>query len=123
MCFQTEEIEQEIIELLMQALKYCDTETPGTRQIMYVIRSGLIYHHLGNIYYRAFKQENDTTNVRKKKLLQLCRLYFEKGAKIFEGIEAPTEFLAVQVDRLDLQNCLFEGAFDLANVQSFKKKK
>lgn len=116
MCFQTEEIEQEIIDHLMQALKYCDTETPGTRQIMYIIRSGLIYHHLGNIYYRAFKQENDT-NARKKKLLQLCRLYFEKGAKIFEGIEAPTEFLTIQIDRLNLQNCLFEGALDLANAK------
>lgn len=110
MCFQIDEVEQEIIEHLMQALKYCDTETPGTRQIMYIIRSGLIYHHLGNIYYRAFKRETDTI-IRKKKLLRLCRMYFEKGAKIFEGIEAPTEFLAIQIDRLDLQNGLFEGAY------------
>lgn len=121
MHLQTEEIEQEIIEHLMQALKYCDIETPGKRQIMYIIRSGLIYHHLGNMYYRSFKQEIDL-NARKKKLLQLCRLYFEKSAKIFESIEAPIEFLTVQVDRLNLQNCLFEGVHLIfRTMPNFKK--
>lgn len=81
---------------------------------MYIIRSGLIYHHLGNIYSRSYKLESETT-ARKKKLLQLCRLYYEKGAKTFESIDAPMEFLAVQIDRLDLQNCLFEGESQWTN--------
>lgn len=101
-------MEQEIIELLLNALKLCDTETSNPRQIMYIIRSGLIYHHLGNIYCRSYQAEN-TNEVRKKKLLQLCRLYYVKGAKTFESIEAPIEFLTVQIDRIELQNVLFEG--------------
>lgn len=105
---QTDDTEQEIIELLLGSLKLCDTETSGPRQIMYQIRSGLIYHNLGNIYCRAYWSET-SNDVRKKKLLQLCRLYYEKGSKMFESIEAPLEFLAIQIDRIELQTILFEG--------------
>lgn len=47
--------------------------------------------------------------MRRKKLLQLCRLYFEKSSKTFEGLDAPMEFLNVQNDRIDLQDFLFDG--------------
>lgn len=77
---------------------------------MYITRTGLIYHHLGNIYLRSYKSEC-ASDARKKKLLQLCRLYYEKGAKTFEAIEASTEFLAVQIDRLELQQILCEGSY------------
>lgn len=107
-CAQTEDTEQEIIELMLGTLKLCDVETAGPRQIMYQIRSGLIYHNLGNIYCRAYWAET-TSDVRKKKLLQLCRLYYEKGSKTFESIEAPLEYLAIQIDRIELQTILSEG--------------
>lgn len=77
---------------------------------MYIVRSGLIYHSLGNIYSRSYKTTSGSN--RKKKLLNLCRLYFEKGVKIFQSINAPIELLAVQVDRLEFQNILFEGTSD-----------
>lgn len=107
MC-QTEAIEQEVIDLLLGALKLCDTESTNPRQIMYLIRSGLIYHHLGSIYCRSFKLET-ASDVRKKKILQLSRLYYEKGTKVFESIEAPCEFFSIQNERIDLQDYLFEG--------------
>lgn len=94
--------------MLLGSLKLCDTETVGPRQFMYQIRSGLIYHNLGNIYCRAYWAET-ISDVRKKKLLQLSRLYYEKGSKTFESIEAPLEFLTIQIDRIELQNVLFEG--------------
>lgn len=93
---------------MLGTLKLCDVETAGPRQIMYQIRSGLIYHNLGNIYCRAYWTET-TSDVRKKKLLQLCRLYYEKGSKTFESIEAPLEYLAIQIDRIELQTILSEG--------------
>lgn len=68
----------------------------------------MIYHRLGNLYSAAYRSEimNDA---RRKKLLSLCRLYYDKSIKTFEDIDAPTEYLSVQSDRLDLQDCLFEG--------------
>lgn len=73
------------------------------------MRSGMIYQSLGGIYFHSYKSEADS-EVRRKKLLQLCRLYYEKSAKIFETIEAPTEFLHVQIDRINLNDFLFEGS-------------
>lgn len=104
---QNDEFDQEIIELLMGSLKLCDTESMGPRQIMYTIRSGLIYHKLGIIYCRQYQTCNN--NNRKKKLLNLCRLYYEKSVKVFQSIEAPIEFVEVQNDRLRFQHVLFEG--------------
>lgn len=106
--------------MLLGSLKLCDVETPGSKQIMYIIRSGLIYHNLGNIYSKAYKLET-ISDVRKKKLLQLARLYYEKGSKTFETIDAPVEYLAIQIDRLDLQNILFEsktfrGTFEKVDI-------
>lgn len=105
---QTDQTEQEIIELLLGSLRFCDVDTVGPHQIMYQIRSGLIYHHLGNIYCRSYWLETNN-DVRKKKLLRLCRLYYDKGSKLFESIEAPLEFIAIQIDRIDLQEILFDG--------------
>lgn len=101
----------------MNALKYCDTETPGSRQIMYIVRSGLIYHNLGNVYGRAYQREM-FSETRKKKLLQLCRLYYDKGVKVFESCDAPSELLDIQTDRIDLQHILFES-----NQKNTQKKK
>lgn len=111
--FQNDEIDQEIIDLLMGSLKLCDTETLGPKQIMYIIRSGLIYQKLGIIYSRQYQSSNNSrnSNNRKKKLLNLCRLYYEKSVKVFQSIETPIEFIEVQVDRLNFQNTLFEGLY------------
>lgn len=84
---------------------------------MYVVRSGLIYHNLGNVYSRAYQREI-FSEARKKKLLQLCRLYYDKGVKVFEGCDAPSELLDIQSDRIDLQHILFE-----TNQKSAHKKK
>lgn len=104
--------------MLLGALKLCDTGTQSSRQMMYIIRSGLIYQRLGSIYGRAYVAET-VNDVRRKKLLQLCRLYYEKAAKTFENIDAPAEFLAVQVDRLDFQNALFESKTRLLHNRNY----
>lgn len=100
-----------MIELFLGSLKLCDTTTGSSRQNMYIVRTGLIYQNLGTIYGRSYKTANDKT--QKKKLLNLCRLYYEKGIKIFQNIDAPTEFLGVQNDRLQFQATLFEGKLHL----------
>lgn len=101
--------------MLLGSLKICDTQTRGPRQIMYIIRSGLIYHCLGNIYNKSYK-DPDISNTRKKKLLNLCRLYYEKGVKVFQGIDAGYEYMALQNDRLELQNLLFEGRWNCVKL-------
>lgn len=91
----------------MRSLKLCDTQTPNDRKTMYIVRSGDIYKCLGNIYYLQYKR--GCSNARRKKLLNLCRLYYGKSLNMFKQLDSIAEFLNVQIDRLELQNTLFEG--------------
>lgn len=102
-------MDQEIIDILLGSLKLCDTEMRGPRQMNYILRTGLIYHKLGNIYRRQYRASDNSSN-RKKKLLNLCRLYYEKSIKVFQSVKAPYEFIEVQIDRLIFQIALFEGS-------------
>lgn len=95
----------------MGSLRLCDTKTQGPRQNTYLYRSGFIYQYLGNIYGQAYKYRGGES-VKKNKRLNLCRLYYEKSVKVFKSIEeASVEFLCVQINRIKLQNDLFEGSF------------
>lgn len=108
----------------MGALKLCDTETPSDRQILYAFRTGLLYHRLACLYDASYwrtiaggtaPSEDDLDNdgdARRKKLLQLSRLYYEKSIKQLEQLGEPKEYLQVQCDRLTLQNRLAEGNFN-----------
>lgn len=105
---QTDDIDQEIIEVLLRALKLCDSDTRSSKQFSYLIRSGLIYQQLGSIYKSAYERDI-AHDVRRKKPIQLCHLYYDKASKVFESIEAVVEFLSVQVDRLAFQNLLLDS--------------
>lgn len=37
------DLEKEVLNLLQKSLKFCDVEHPGTRQVLYTYRSGLIH--------------------------------------------------------------------------------
>lgn len=105
---QSVEIEQEIIALLLSSLKLCDTQTSNPQQHMFIVRSGLIYRYLGNIYVQSF-ENGCSSNARKRKLLSLCYLYYEKSVKLLEDTDEHHEYLAVQIDRLEFQKKLFQG--------------
>lgn len=113
----TESADQEIIELLLGALKLCDTETPGERQALYALRQGLVYHRLADVYGRSYRRScvkpllGDEANGaaadgRRKKLLQLCRMYYEKGARALLPLQQRCEFVRMQCDRLRFQEFL-----------------
>ncbi|XP_031630879.1 erythroid differentiation-related factor 1 [Contarinia nasturtii] len=97
----------EIIETLMGSLKLCDTQACNSRQQIYMIRTGQIYANLANIYAEEYKCAD---NARRKKLINLCNLYYEKSVKVFKNIDAFAEFLEVQINRMEFQNTLFEGS-------------
>ena len=50
-----EETEREIIETLHKALKYCDVDTPGSRQPVYQYRSAMIHHRLASLYHKSYR--------------------------------------------------------------------
>lgn len=72
--FKDDVIEQEIIEMYMGSLKLCDTQTRRD-----ILRQGLIYQCLGKIYASAYRKQVE--KARKKKLMNLCKLYYEKSVR------------------------------------------
>lgn len=50
--------------------------------------------------YREY--EPDADNIKRKTSLQLCKLYYDKAAKLLLALEQTTEFLTVQMERVAL---------------------
>lgn len=46
--------------------------------------------------------ESDTDNTKKKTSLQLCKLYYDKAAKLLLSLEQTKEFLTLQLERVAL---------------------
>lgn len=102
----TEDLEREVLEMLMKALKLCDLETNSSRQVLYCFRAGLIYHRLGSFYHQSLRTVVDDT--KKRTILQLCRLNYEKSANLLESLKEFKDFFQVQIERIALQEHLAE---------------
>lgn len=103
-----EELEQLVIDALQKALKLCDMTTPGSHQVLYTFRAGLIYNRLGSFYHNNYRNCDDEN--RRRKLLHLCRIHYEKSSKIFSSLKEPREFLDVQLKHISLLEELVENS-------------
>ncbi|XP_017791827.1 PREDICTED: erythroid differentiation-related factor 1 isoform X2 [Habropoda laboriosa] len=102
-CKTEEELEREVVDFLQKALKHCDVETAGPRQPVYQFRAATIQHRLASLYHRVYREyEPDVDNIKRKTSLQLCKLYYDKAAKLLLSLEQTTEFLTVQMERVAL---------------------
>ncbi|KAK2586143.1 hypothetical protein KPH14_001413 [Odynerus spinipes] len=98
-----EELEREVVDILQKALKHCDVDTPGSRQPVYQFRAAIIQHRLASLYHHIYREsEPDSDNVKRKNSLQLCKLYYDKAAKLLLALEQTTEFFRVQMERVAL---------------------
>ncbi|XP_018053067.1 PREDICTED: erythroid differentiation-related factor 1 isoform X1 [Atta colombica] len=98
-----EELEREVVDTLQKALKHCDIDTPGPRQPVYQFRAATIQHRLASLYHRVYREiESDADSSKKKTSLQLCKLYYDKAAKLLLSLEQSTEYLTVQMERVAL---------------------
>ncbi|XP_036151294.1 erythroid differentiation-related factor 1 isoform X2 [Monomorium pharaonis] len=98
-----EELEREVVDTLQKALKHCDIDTPGSRQPVYQFRAATIQHRLASLYHRVYREiESDADSSKKKTSLQLCKLYYDKAAKLLLSLEQSTEYLTVQMERVAL---------------------
>lgn len=92
-----------MVDTLQKALKHCDIDTPGSRQPVYQFRAATIQHRLASLYHRVYREiESDTDISKKKTSLQLCKLYYDKAAKLLLSLEQSTEYLTVQMERVAL---------------------
>lgn len=115
-----EELEREVVDTLQKALKYCDIDTSGPRQPIYQFRAASIQHRLASLYHRVYREiESDTDNSKKKTSLQLCKLYYDKAAKLLLSLEQSTEYLTVQMERVALAEYQARSTFLFIKKLSF----
>jgi hypothetical protein len=102
----TDELERDVLEMLMKALKLCDLETSSARQVLYCFRAGLIHHRLASFYHQTLRIAAD--DAKKRTTLQLCRLNYEKSSHLLESLKEFKDFFQVQMERIALQELLAE---------------
>lgn len=102
----TEELERDVLEMLIKALKLCDLETNSSRQVLYCFRAGLIHHRLGSFYHHSLRTISD--DAKKRTTLQLCRLNYEKSSNLLESLKEFKDYFQVQMERIALQEYLAE---------------
>lgn len=107
-----EELERDVLEMLMKALKLCDLETNSSRQVLYCFRAGLIHHRLGSFYHQSLRTISD--DAKKRTTLQLCRLNYEKSSNLLESLKEFKDYFQVQMERIALHEYLAEES---PNVQ------
>ncbi|XP_053667368.1 erythroid differentiation-related factor 1 [Anopheles marshallii] len=103
-----EEIEQEVVDMLQRALKLCDQDNSGPKQVLYSFRAGLIHHRIASYHHMSYRYTVDEH--RRKTCLRLTKLHYEKAASIFENLSEPQEFLQIQMERIALQEYQCEQA-------------
>ncbi|XP_050068189.1 erythroid differentiation-related factor 1 [Anopheles maculipalpis] len=103
-----EEIEQEVVDMLQRALKLCDQDNSGPKQVLYSFRAGLIHHRIASYHHMSYRYTVDEH--RRKTCLRLTKLHYEKAASIFESLSEPQEFLQIQMERIALQEYQCEQA-------------
>ncbi|KAL9697588.1 hypothetical protein quinque_001029 [Culex quinquefasciatus] len=96
-----DELEQEVVGMLQRALKICDQEQTGPRQVLYSFRAALIHHRIASYHHFSFRSAAEEN--RRKTTLQLCKLHYEKAVAIFESLSEPQEYLRIQMERIALQ--------------------
>lgn len=101
-----EEAEREVLEMLMKALQLCDIESNNSRQVLYMFRAALIHQRISSLHHQCIRVSVEEH--KRKTILQLCRLHYEKSVKLLETLAEFKDFLKVQLERIALQEFLAE---------------
>lgn len=97
-----DEAERVAVDLLHRALKYCDSETPGTRQPIYQYRAASIHHRLAALHHKSYRNTWNKDERHARAVLQSSRLHYEKACDMYTSLERPGEYLNAQIERIAL---------------------
>ncbi|XP_075164289.1 erythroid differentiation-related factor 1 [Haematobia irritans] len=112
------DLEKEVLDLLQKSLKLCDIEHPGSRQIIYTYRSGLIHQRIASFHHSQLRNNYSDSTTLPKAILQLCKYHYEKAASILDSLREAADYIVVQLERISLQEFLAENS--VHNMQKIK---
>lgn len=95
-----EDVQRDVLDMLMKALKLCDIETNSSRQVLYMFRAGLIHQRIASLHHQALRTMGDES--KRKSLLQLCRSHYEKAANHLSSLNEFKDYFKVQMERVAL---------------------
>ncbi|XP_064630456.1 erythroid differentiation-related factor 1-like [Lineus longissimus] len=93
-----EQVEKDVTDLMLKALKYCDVDTPTMKQPSYQYRAATIHYRLASLYHNAFR--NQSNDQKKKHLKTLAELHYGKAGRFYLIVESPCELLRVQLEKV-----------------------
>lgn len=98
------------METLQKALQYCDMETPGPRQPIYQYRVACIHQRLASLYHNSYRKMGQD-NPRRKNILQLCKLHYERACRLFKFLEQHLDLLKSVLERVALSELLSKSKY------------
>ncbi|XP_063231536.1 erythroid differentiation-related factor 1 isoform X2 [Bacillus rossius redtenbacheri] len=110
-----DDVERDVVDLFTKTLKYCDVDTPGPTQPVYQFREATVHARLASLYHKSFRSV-DADDPKRKNLVQLSKLHYEKAARLMSHLEQVPEFLRVQMERVAL------AEFQAESTQAFGTK-
>lgn len=121
---QIEDLEQEVVDMLKKSLKLCETESSKLSahyQVLYLFRAALIQHRLGSFYHNLLRNGIADDN-KKRTTMQLCRMNYEKAAKLLESLKECKDFMQVQLERIALQEYQADiSQNNIHKIQSYQR--
>ncbi len=105
------QIEKDVTELMMKALKYCDCDTLYPRQPTCQYRAATIHHRLASLYHNSYR--NQLSEQKKKHLRTLADLHYSKACRLFMLVDSPCELLRILLERFAMAEYQLSSKFFL----------
>ncbi|PSN47600.1 hypothetical protein C0J52_04586 [Blattella germanica] len=86
-----------------------DYPTQRPRQPIYQFRAASIHHRLASLYHKSCRTLS-SDEARRRNVLFLARLHYEKASRLLFQLEHPLEFLRVQMERVALAEFQVQNA-------------
>ncbi|XP_022805708.1 erythroid differentiation-related factor 1-like [Stylophora pistillata] len=103
--YAQEQVEQEVTELMMKALRLCEPSVTGStphikprsvHQLYHRIAS--IHHRLASLYHNSYR--NQAVDHSKKKARSLAELHYSKAVAYFDASRYPSEWIRIHLEQV-----------------------
>lgn len=96
-----------LVGLLQTGLKYCDMDPQNPRCDDYSLRSGEIHFMLAGVHENSLQMPLDNEK-KKRSLVHLCLLHYDKSLLVYEKLDRPFELLNVASFKIEFVSVLIQ---------------
>ncbi|XP_006813057.1 erythroid differentiation-related factor 1-like, partial [Saccoglossus kowalevskii] len=100
-----EQVERDINDLMMKALKYCDVNQSSPQYPIVRYRAATIHHRLASMHHNSYR--NQVNEQKRKQGKSLTELHYGKAIKLFQELDRPSELLRVLLERVAMSEHQF----------------